>query len=161
MAAYLIVTDTEADHIDTHICRRHIGVLAIYTLEQGVEDREYLYITVVVDGNFPISVVMEGVYHVHVIQIGCCRLVCDVDRVFQLKVPYRECLKLGISRPYPAFVLVIKLGEADRHLARAWPWGCDDDKRTRRDNVVIFAESIIRCYKLDIMRISVYEIMDV
>ena len=66
-------------------------------LEHGLQHREDLHITVVVDGGHAIGLQMEGVDHVHVVQIGGGRLVGEVDRVVQGQVPDGEGLKLGIA----------------------------------------------------------------
>ena len=60
---------------------------------------------------------MEGVYHINIIQVGSGSFICQVDRVLQWDIPDRECLKLGVSCADASLVLLIKLGEADGHLA--------------------------------------------
>ena len=60
---------------------------------------------------------MERVYHVHIVEVGGRRLVCDIDRMLEGETPHRESLEFGISGLNSATILVIQLREAHRHLS--------------------------------------------
>ena len=62
---------------------------------------------------------MEGVDHVHVVQIGGGRLVGQVHRVLQGQVPDGEGLELGVARHHAPLVLVVHLGQGGGQLAAA------------------------------------------
>ena len=52
---------------------------------------------------------MEGIDHVHIVEVGCSSLIGDVHRMLKRQVPDRECLKLGITCTDATFVLIIEL----------------------------------------------------
>ena len=60
---------------------------------------------------------MEGVNHVDIAEVGSSGFVSHIDRVLQRQIPHGEGLKLGVARLNAAFVLVIKLAQANGHLA--------------------------------------------
>ena len=62
---------------------------------------------------------MEGVDHIHVVQVRRGSLVGQVHRVLQGQVPDGEGLKLGVAGPDAPLVVVVELGEAGGHLAAA------------------------------------------
>ena len=107
LTANLIVADAVANHVHAHIRRTLVRVLTIDTLEESVENRIYLDITVIVDSHLAVSVEMERVNHIHIVEVGGSCLVGDVDRVLEREIPYWECLELGISGTHPALVLII------------------------------------------------------
>ena len=72
---------------------------------------------------------MEGVYHVHIVEVGCGSLIGDVHRVFEGEVPHGEGLKLSITSAYAPLMLVVELTETDSHLSAARSGGGDDDQR--------------------------------
>src|SRR5574344_793337 len=117
IATHLFVRNTESHHIHSHVGGRLIWIAAVDTLEEGVEHGEYLDVAVVVDGNLVVGLKMEGVDHVHVVEVGSGCLVGDVHGVLQWEIPHGECLKLGISCPRSALVLIVKLTEAYCHFA--------------------------------------------
>ena len=86
---------------------------------------------------------MEWVNHVHIIEVGSCSLIGDVYRMFQREIPYRESLKLGVTRTHPTLVLVIKLTQADSHLAATRTRSSNDDQRTLGLHIIILAESLV------------------
>ena len=102
---------------------------------------------------------MEGVDHVDVVEVCRRRFVGYVDRMFQREVPYGEGLELGVARPYAAFVLVVELREAHRHLSRAGSGCCHDDQGALGDDIVVFPESVVRCDEFDVVRVAVDEIV--
>ena len=77
----LIVSDTEARHVDPHIGGRFIGAYTGDLLKNSVQHRKDLHIPVVVDGRLSIGIQMEGVDHVDVVQIRRSRLVGQIDRM--------------------------------------------------------------------------------
>ena len=69
---------------------------------------------------------MEGVDHIDVVQIRGGRLVSQVHRVLQGKVPDGEGFKFGVAGLDPPFVLVVKLGKAGGHFSAAGAGGRND-----------------------------------
>ncbi len=130
LATNLIVGNAEAHHVHTHIGRRLVRAVAINTLKERSKHRERLDIAVVVDSHLLVSVVMEGIDHIHVAQIGRSRLVSDVNRVLQRQIPNREGFELGVTGINATLVFLIKLREADRHLTRARPRSGNNHQRT-------------------------------
>lgn len=117
LAAYFVVANAEAYHVDAHVGRRLVRVGAIDAFEQGVEHREDFDVAIIVDGCFAVSLKMEWVDHVDVVEVGCGSLVGYVDRMFEREVPNRECLKLSVSGSYAMFVFVVELAQAYSHFA--------------------------------------------
>ena len=142
-AADLVVADAFADHVDAHIGRRLVGGGALDLLEDRVQDREDLYVAVVVDGGLLIGLEMEGVDHVDVVKIRCRSLIGEVDGVVERQIPYREGLELGVTGLDAALVLVIELGEAGGHLAAAGTGCRDDDQRPGCLDIVVAAEALV------------------
>ena len=52
---------------------------------------------------------MEGVDHIHIVQIGRGGLVGQIDRVLQRQIPDGEGLILGVTRTDAPLVFVIQL----------------------------------------------------
>ena len=86
---------------------------------------------------------MEGVDHVHVVQVGGGRLIGQVHRVLQGQVPDGEGLKLGVACGHPPLVLVVELGEAGGHLAAAGAGGGDHHQGAAGLHVVIPPEALV------------------
>ena len=84
-------------HVDTHICRGFIRAAAHDLLNMACTTGENFYVTVVVDGSFAVSLQMERVDHVDIVQICSGSFVGKVYRMFQRKVPDREGLKFCIA----------------------------------------------------------------
>ena len=82
---------------------------------------------------------MEGVDHVHIIQIGGSGLIGKVDRMLQGQVPDGEGLKLGIAGIDAPLVIVIQLTQAGSHFAAARAGSRYHDQGMAGLNVVIFA----------------------
>ena len=89
------------------------------------------------------SLQVEGVDHVHVVQVRRGRLVGQVDRVLERQVPHREGLKLGVSGLDPALVLVVELGKAGRQLSRAGARRRDHDQGPRGLDKVVLAVALV------------------
>ena len=86
---------------------------------------------------------MEGVDHVHIIQIGGSGLIGKVDRMLQGQVPDGEGLKLGIAGIDAPLVIVIQLTQAGSHFAAARAGSRYYDQGMAGLNVVIFAQALI------------------
>ena len=117
--ADIVIDDAVACHVDAHICRRAIRALACDQLKHCIDDRENLHIAVVVDRRLTVGFQMERVDHVDIVQIGGGGLVGQVDGMLEGQIPDGEGLKLGVARLDTALVLMVELGQADRHLAAA------------------------------------------
>ena len=86
---------------------------------------------------------MEGVDHVHVVQVGGGCLVGQIDRVLQGEVPDGEGLELGVARRHPPAVVVIELAEAGGHLAAAGAGCGDHHQRAGGLDIVVLAVPLI------------------
>ena len=62
---------------------------------------------------------MEGVDHVHIVQVGGGGLIGQVDRVLQGNVPDGEGLEFGVAGHHTPLVLVVDLAQAGGQLAAA------------------------------------------
>lgn len=110
--------------------------------EHFIEHRKNLDIAVIVDRGDAVSTQMEGIDHVDIVEICGSGLVGEIDRVFKRKIPDRESLKLCISGADTAFVFVVELGEAGRHLSASRSRCSDNDERSCCLNIIIFAISV-------------------
>ena len=86
---------------------------------------------------------MERVDHVDVVQIGGGGLVGQVDGMLEGQIPDGEGLELGVARLDTALVLMVELGQADRHLAAAGAGGRDDHQRALGLDVIVLAVAVI------------------
>ena len=93
---------------------------------------------------------MEGVDHVHVVEVGGRGLIGEVHRVLERQVPDGERLKLRVPGLDAALVLVVELREAGRHLAAARAGRRDDDERARRLDVVAAAVALVADDQLEV-----------
>ena len=143
LLAYFIVNDAVTCHVDTHICRRFIRAAAHDLLKHGLYNRENFYVTVIVDGSFAVSLQMERVDHVDIVQICSGSLVGKVYRMFQRNVPDREGLEFCIAGFYSTFVFVVKLGKAGCHLSTSWSRGRDHDQRSGSFNIIILSITFV------------------
>ena len=159
LAANIVIADAEAYHVYTHISRRLVRVRSVNTFEQGVKYGIDFNVAVIVDSYLVISLQVERVDHVHVVQVGCSGFVSYVYRMLKRKIPYGECLELGISGSYATLVLIVQLAKADRHLAATRTGSRNDDQRTCGFNEVVLAEAIVRSDKTNIVRIALYQIV--
>ena len=75
LAACLVIEDAETGHVDTHIGRGFVRAFAEDSLKDGAEHRIDLNVAVVVDGGLSVSLEMERVDHVHIVQVCSCGLV--------------------------------------------------------------------------------------
>ena len=104
---------------------------------------------------------MEGIDHVHIIQVGSSCLVGNVDRMFQRQVPHRESLELGVSSTDATLVLIIELRETGGHLTAARTRGRHDDEWTRSFHILVFAETFIGGNQFHIVGIAVDRVVDI
>ena len=86
---------------------------------------------------------MEGVDHVHVVQVRRGRLIGQVHRVLQRQVPDGERLILGVARPDAALVLMVQLAQTGGHLAAAGAGGRYHHDGTRGLDIVVFAQAVV------------------
>ena len=171
VAADLVVADAEARHVDPHVGGRLVGVapfggvrtlrvaFAVDAFEDGVEDGEYLDVAVVVDGGLAVGFEVEGVDHVHVVEVGGGGLVGDVDGVLQGDAPDGEGLEFGVAGLDAALVLLVELAEAHGHLAAAGAWGGDDHQWARGLDVVVAAEALVAVDELHVGGVALDYIM--
>ena len=96
---------------------------------------------------------MEGVDDIGIVEVRRGRLVGDVDRMREGKVPDREGLELGIAGGRAMLVLVIELRQAGGKLARARTGGSDHDERSGGLDKLILAVAIVGHDQIDIVRI--------
>ena len=139
-----VVADAEAQHIYAHVRGALVGAVPVDPLENSLQHREDLHIPVVVDGGFAVGLQMEGVDHVHVVQIRRGRLVSQVHRVLQGQVPHREGLKLGVAGADAPLVLVVKLAQTGGHLAAAGAGGRHHHQAPLRLDIVVPSEALLR-----------------
>ena len=158
-AAGFVVGDAESHHVDPHVGGRLVGAVSVDAFEDGVEDGEYLYVAVIVDGDFAVGFHVEGVDHVHVVEVGCCCLVGDVDGVLEGQTPNGERLELGVSGFCAALVFVVELAQADCHLTAAGTWSSDDDQRMGGLDKVILSESVVGVDECHVVGIALDGVM--
>ena len=65
--------------------------------ENLLQHRENLNVPVIVDRRLSVSFQMERINHVHIREVGGCRLVGKIDRVLERQVPNRERLELRVA----------------------------------------------------------------
>ena len=158
-ATNLIVAKAISYHVDTHVGGRLVGVLSINALENGIQHRENLDVAVVVDSRVAVGLKMERVNHVHVAEVGGGSFVGHIDWMLQRKIPNGEGLKFGITRFDTAFVLLVKLAQADSHLAAARTRSGDHNQRTSGLHIVVATKTFVRVNQGDIVRIAFDEAM--
>ena len=156
---HFIVTDAVAYHIYTHVRRGFVGGFAVDVHEDGVHDREYLYVPVVVNGHFAVGFQVEGVDHVHIVKIGRGGFVGKVDGMGEGDVPDGEGLKFGISGLDSALVLLVKLAKANGHFSASGTGGCDNHQRLGGLYIIVTAKTFVRVNQGHILGISGNSIM--
>ena len=75
----VIVENAVSCHVNAHIGGRLIRRFAENGLEHRVQNREDLNVAVVVYRGLSVRFEMEGVDHIDVVQIGCCRFVRQIN----------------------------------------------------------------------------------
>ena len=152
-AAHVVVADAVARHVHAHVRGALIGRAAVDALEHGVEHGEDLHVAVIVDGRHAVGLEVEGVDHVHVVEIDGRSLVGEVHGVAQRQIPDRERLELGVARAHAALVLMVELAQARGHLAAAGAGCGHDDEAARRLDIVVAAEAVVTDDARDVGRI--------
>ena len=148
--AGFVVYDAVAGHVDAHVRGALVRTLTVDASEDGVEYGEYFNVAVIVYRRLTVCLEMEGVYHVHIVEVGGGRLVGEVYRVLEGNVPDREGLELCIACVYSALVLMVKLAQTGRHFAAAGAGCGHDDEAALGFNVVVFAEAVLGNDKLNV-----------
>ena len=143
LAAGVVIDDAVACHVDAHVGGRLVGARAVDALKYGAQHGEDLHIAVVVDGRLPVSLKVERVDHIHVVEIGGRRLIGEVHGVLERQIPDGEGLELGIAGCNAVLMLMVELAEAGRHLAAAGTRRGDDHKGVRRFDIIVFAEAFV------------------
>ena len=129
--------------------------------KHGLYNRENFYVTVVVDGSFAVSLQMERVDHVDIVQICSGSFVGKVYRMFQRKVPDREGLVFCITGMDTAFVLMVELGKAGCHLSASRSRCGNDNERTGCLDVLVLSVSLIAHDQRHIMRVARNRVVNV
>ena len=143
ITASRIIHDAVAHHVDAHIRGGLIGGLALNLLEDRVQDGEDLHIAVIVDGSLAVSLQMEGVDHIHIVQIRRGGLISQIDRMSQRQIPDGEGLKLGVTGLDAPLVVMVQLAQAGGHLAAAGTGRRDYHQGVTGLNIVVFTQALI------------------
>ena len=161
VAADFVIADTQADHIHAHIRRGFIGTFAQNTLEHRVEHGEDLYVAVIVYRGFVIGFQMEGVDHIHIVEIDGSGFVSEVDGMIQRQIPNGECLEFSIARFDTALTFMPDLAEASRHFAAAGAGSRYNDQGTIGFDIIIFSKAVFGKNKTDIGRIVGNDVVNI
>jgi len=102
---------------------------------------------------------MERVNHVHIVKVGRGCLIGYVYGMVQGQVPDGECLELGVTGFHSVFLLLVKLAQADCHLAASWAGSRNDYKRTCGLDIIIATESLIGIDKGHVVGIALNDIV--
>ena len=148
--AGIVIYDAVARHIDAHIGRTFVGRGAVNALENGIEHREDLDITVVIDGGDTVGFQVERINHIDIVEVGGGGLIRQVDRVLEGEVPNGKGLKFGISGLDPALIFVEELRKTGGHFATAGAGGRNYHQRAGGFDVFILTKAIIADDERDI-----------
>ena len=140
---HFVVHDAVARHVHAHVGGGLVGALPHDLLEHGPEHGEHLNIPVVVHRGLAVGLEVEVVDHVHIVEVHGGGLIGQVHRVLEGQVPDGEGLKLGIARLHPTAVVVIELGQAGGHFARARAGSRDHHQGPGGLNVVVAAIALV------------------
>ena len=144
IAAGVFIGKAVSNHVYAHVGGGLVWILTVDAFEEGVEDGENLDVAVVVDGRGSVCLKMEGVDHVHVVEICGCGLVRNVYRVLEGKVPDGEGLKLGVSGLDAAFHLLVELAQAHCHFSAARAGSRNNYQRAGGLHIAVLAETLFR-----------------
>jgi len=146
-----VVRDAETGAVHAHVRRGFVHRRAAHDpFQDSPQHGEGVHVAVVVDGDLPIGLLVEGIDEIEVADIGRGRLVGDVDRVFQRDVPDREGLEFGVSAPYAAPVFMVYLGQAGGHLAAAGARAGHDHQGAFRFYVLVGAVSLVAHHQVNV-----------
>ena len=104
---------------------------------------------------------MEGVNHIHVLQIRSSGLIGHIHGMLQGQIPNGEGFKLSIASLYTTLIFMIQLGQASSHLATARSGGSHHHQRAGGLYIIVTAIALITDNMLHIMRITLDGIMEV
>ena len=104
---------------------------------------------------------MEGVNHIHVLQIRSGGLIGHIHGMLQGQIPNGEGFKLSIASLNPALIFMIQLGQAGSHLATARSGGSHHHQRAGGLYIIVASITLIADNMLHIMRITLDGIMEV
>ena len=93
---------------------------------------------------------MEGIDHIHVVEVGSRGFIGDVDRVLERQVPDGEGLKLRVTGFHAVLVLVIELRQADCHLAGAGAGSGDDHQFSGRLDIIVPSVAVVADDQIDV-----------
>ena len=96
---------------------------------------------------------MKRINHIEIPDVGRRCFVRNVDRMFQWKIPDRECLKLRVPGVDAAAPLMVELRETRCELAAQRPWPRDHNDRLSCLDIFICPVSFIAYDNIDIGRI--------
>ena len=97
---------------------------------------------------------MEGIDHVHILQIRSSSLISQIYRMIQRQIPDGERFKLCIARLNAPLMLVIQLAQACGQLAAAGAGSGNYHHFPGGLNVVIAAEALIGNHMGGVCRIT-------
>ena len=86
---------------------------------------------------------MEGVDHIHIVEVrgGC--LVGQVHRMVQGQIPHREGLEFGIARGSAPLVLMVQLAQAGGKLSAAGARGSDHHQLPGGLDILVSSEALV------------------
>ena len=82
---------------------------------------------------------MEGVDHIHIVEVGSGGLIGQIHRVLQGQVPDGEGLILGVACPDAPLILMIELAQAGGHFTAAGARGRDHHDGAAGLDIVVLA----------------------
>ena len=154
LADDIIVHDAVPGHIHAHVRGGLVGGGAGNALEHGLQHGENFHVPVVVDGGHAVGLQVEGVDHVHVIEVCGGGLVGQVHRVTEGKVPDGEGLILGVPGLDAPLVLMVELAQAHGHLAAAGAGGGDDHQGAAGLDVFVLTVALFTDDQRNVIRIA-------
>ena len=104
---------------------------------------------------------MERIDHINVHKIGRCRLVRQIHRMFQRKVPDRERFEFCVAGNSSPLVFVVQLRQTRGELSAARAGCGDNDERSGRFYEFVFTISFVADDGADVSRVSGYTVMKV
>ena len=151
----LVVDDAEADAVDAHVRRRLVGTGPFrHLLPDRHQQGEGVDVAVVVDRLDAVGLLVVRIDHVLVVQVDRRRLVGDVERMVQGKVPHRERLELRVAGGLAHAVLVVDLRQARRELPGARTRRRHDHDRSLGLHVLVLAVAHVGHDRVDVRRIA-------
>ena len=90
-----------------------------------------------------VGIQVEGIDHVHIIQVGSSGFISQIYRVIDGKIPDGEGLELGIACGDATLMLVVQLAQTGGQLAAAWAGSGDHHQGTGGFDIIISAKTIL------------------